>query len=62
MKTKEKLGAAMVQQTLDKLSEGINPVIENLDVSKLSAAEKQGILDKLDELEAKALEVRENFE
>ncbi|MFT5748319.1 MAG: hypothetical protein ACI9XO_005053 [Paraglaciecola sp.] len=62
MKTKEKLGTATVKAILAKLSEGIDPVINNLDLSKLDAVEKQNLLVRLEDLEAKALEVRRAFD
>lgn len=58
MKIKEKLSTEKIDETLANLSKGIQPIIDNLDIGKLSGAERRDILEKLDALEAKALEVK----
>lgn len=62
MKTKEKLGEATIQETLNGLSEGLKPAIENFDATTLDRSERTEIIQLLDELEAKALEVRAKFD
>jgi len=62
MKSKEKLSDELIQQTLDGISEGLKPAINNFDVSKLDKSSRAEIGQLLDELEAKALEVRRKFE
>ena len=61
MKTKQKLSDELITETLDGLSEGLKPIIDNFDGSKLNKADRIEISQLLDELEAKALEVKANL-
>ena len=58
MKTKEKISTDLINETLAGISEGIKPIIQNLDFDKLSEKGKENISQLLDELEAKALEIK----
>lgn len=62
MKIKEKLSDELIEQTLNGISEGLKPAIENFDASTLNKSERVEIGQLLDELETKALEVRSKFE
>lgn len=62
MKTKNKLSSELIQQTLDGVSEGLKPAIESFDTTNLDKSERAEIMQLLDELEAKALEVRRKFD
>jgi len=58
MKNKEKLGVQVIDRVLADFSEGLKPLINNFDATQLDEVEKADFLSQLDELEAKALEVK----
>lgn len=58
MKAKEKISTALIDETLAGISEGLKPIINDLDIDKLNDAQKDNLLEKLGELEAKALEIK----
>lgn len=55
---KEKISTALIDETLAGISEGLKPIINDLDIDKLNDAQKDNLLEKLSELEAKALEIK----
>lgn len=59
MKTKAKLSDEIIQETLDGVSEGLKPLIDNFDAAKLSKEDSMDIIKQLDELEALALKIKE---
>ena len=58
MKAKEKISTALIDETLAGISEGLKPIINDLDIDKLNDVQKDNLLEKLGELEAKALEIK----
>lgn len=61
MKAQTKISQAEIKAVMDDFSNGLKPIIDNLDMNKLTHSEKKELLDELNKLEAKALEVKENL-
>lgn len=57
MKAKAKLSEALIQETLNGISEGLKPM-KDFDHSTLSKEERKDLIQQLDELEALALEIK----
>ncbi|MFT4758591.1 MAG: hypothetical protein ACI9LN_000552 [Saprospiraceae bacterium] len=55
---KEKISTVLIDETLAGISEGLKPIIDDLDVDSLSEAQKDNLLEKLGALEKKALEIK----
>ena len=61
MKAQTKISQVEIKAIMDDFSNGLKPIINNLDVDKLTHSEKEELLEELNKLEAKALEVKENL-
>lgn len=61
MKAQTKISQSEIQAVMDDFSNGLKPIIDNLDVDKLTYSEKEELLEELKKLEEKALEVKRNL-